>query len=142
MSDMKTFFYIHKPEHNLPNHITYENITNIDNYENNTLSNIIINDLLDFYIYDMEFELLKLIKDKLASGSTIELQAPDINELCIASANLKIDTKTTKSILFGRKSIHTIYDILDMLKHLDLQIVEKKFINIFEYYILAKKNEK
>lgn len=139
----KIFFYIY-PQNNLPIGVKYEDITNIDNYTNASISSIIINDLLDYYSYDTHNELLSLITQKLTNGGSIEIQAPDISELCIASANLKIDIETTKLILYSnnKKSINTIYDILDILNKLGLEIIEKKYINIFEYYILAIKNEK
>lgn len=127
---------------NIPNGIKYENISTIDNYNSNSIDSIIINDLIDYYDYGMEYELLKLVCDKLANKGTIEIQAPDVNELCIAVASAKIDNNLAKSILYNNKrSIHTIYDVEKMILNLDLQIVQKRYINIFEYYILAKKNE-
>lgn len=141
MSD-KILFSIY-PQHNLPQGMKYEDITNIDNYQDNSINSIVINDLLDYYSYNTDYDLLSLIKAKLIVGGSIEIQAPDIEELCIASANLKIGIDTIQSILYGdnKKSIHTIYDIINMLTKLGLQIIEKKYINIFEYYLLATKNE-
>lgn len=137
----KMFLYIDN-KHSISDDMIFENIMNIDNYTNNAINHIVINDLLDYYEYNIEYDLLKLICDKIISNGFIEIQAPDINELCIAKANLKIDDDSIKSILYNyKKSIHTIYDIENMLINLNYKIIQKRYINIFEYYILAQKNE-
>lgn len=137
----KLFFYINEIK-NIPPDIRYVDITTIDDYKDNSISNIIINDLLDYYTYNTDKELLSLLCKKIMNGGTIEIQAPDLDELCIASASLKIDQSVVKSVLYNnKKSIHTIYDIEHMLNDFGFTIYEKRYINIFEYYILAKKNE-
>jgi hypothetical protein len=99
-----------------------------------------IGDILDYYDPQYTEGLLGLISDKLNNGGHIEIQAPDISELCISSASNQIDIQTIKSIIYGRKYIHTIYDIENLLKS-KYNIYQKRYINIFEYYILAQKNE-
>lgn len=137
----KIFLYVNEIK-NIPVGIKYENISNIDNYNNNSIDHIIINDLLNYYEANINSEVLKLIRTKIAPDGIIEIQAPDINELCIAVASSNIDSNIVKSILYSnKKSIHTIYDICDMLNALGFKINQKKYVNIFEYYILAQKNE-
>lgn len=139
----KIFFYINKPEI-LPVDITYDNISNIDNYADNSIENIMLNDLLDFYIQDISEQVLRLVSNKLKIHGNIEIQGIDLNELAISIANSQIDIETAKALLYqnGRKSIHNLYGIEIILKNLGYSIDQKKYINLFEYYISAKKNEK
>jgi hypothetical protein len=139
MIQQKLFFHIHEPRH-MPVGIKYDNIQNIDKYDSKSLDYIMIGDILDYYDPQYTEGLLGLISDKLNNGGHIEIQAPDISELCISSASNQIDIQTIKSIIYGRKYIHTIYDIENLLKS-KYNIYQKRYINIFEYYILAQKNE-
>lgn len=134
----KTLFHIHEPA-SLPVGIKYDSIQNIDNYTSKSLDSIMIGDLLDYYESKYVKDVLDLIVDKLKNGGTLEIQGPDITELCISSASNKIDIDTIKSILYSRKYIYTIYDIENLL--IKLNINQKKYINIFEYYISAQKHE-
>lgn len=123
MNNKKLFLYINNI-YNLPSDTEYENITNIDHYTDNSINHIIINDLLDYYDYNTEYNLLQLICSKLHHGGQIEIQAPDLNELCITVASNKINDDLVKNILYkNKKSIHTIYDIENMLNNLGLIIL-------------------
>lgn len=121
---------------------TYDSIINIDNHNSNTIDHILIGDLLDYYDNEHIINILSLIVDKISPSGYIEIQGPDISELCVASASTQIDIDTVKDVIRNRKTIHTIYDVEQMLQNLKLTINKKRYVNIFEYHILAQKHEK
>lgn len=139
----KVFFYIDQPE-NIPIGVLYDNITNIDNYTDHSIDHIIINDLLDYYNAHISNQILDLIVRKLKFGGNLEIQGIDLYELSLAISKRQIDTEIAQVLLYrnNRKFIYTMHDIEIILKQLGLDIYNKRYINVFEYYILAKKNEK
>lgn len=138
---MKNSIYLHIENNDfIPIGLTFENITNIDSYENESIDEVYIQDLLDFYEEKNCLPVLSLIVKKLNSGGSIVIQSIDLKQLSIAIAFGEVDQQTAKSVLYpSKKSIHYINDILDMLQSLEMRIEIKKYINIFEYYIQATK---
>lgn len=139
----KIFFYIDQPS-SVPVNVLYNNISNIDNYEDNSIDHIMINDLLDFYTIEISPKILNLLYQKLKTSGLLEIQGLDLKELSLAMAKNAIEPQEAQALLYrnNRKCMHSIYDIESMLKNIGLDILQKKYINMFEYYILAKKNEK
>lgn len=138
MSD-KIYFHIDNQEF-LPVGVKFEKINNIDNYDNDSLEYILIQDLLDYYQKDDASILISTLKDKLKSGGNLSVQSVDIKQLCIAVTFDEISQDFVKDILYpNKKSIRSINDMQTILKNSGFEIEIKKYINIFEYYILAKK---
>lgn len=136
----KIFFHISEPPV-IPVDTVYDSIINIDNYQDNTIDYILIGDLLDYYDDNHTHGILQLILNKINKNGYLEIQAPDIGELCISSASSRVDIQTIKEVLKNRKTLHTIYDIDKLLDASKITISKKRYVNIFEYYILAQKNE-
>lgn len=135
----KIYFHIDNQDF-LPVGVKFEPINNIDKYNNNTIEYVIIQDLMDYYPKDDAMVLISAIKDKLVVGGLLSIQSIDLKQLCIAVTFNEINTDLVKDILYpNKKSIRSINDIQILLKNLGFEIETKKFINIFEYYILAKK---
>ena len=133
------FLHVIKPD-NLPVGIVFHNIVNIDTFAQDSLKHIIITDLLNYYADKEIFSILNLIYSKLVAGGQLEIQAPDIKQLGVAIASEEIEIDDVKEILYPlKKSIHSIYDIELMLKDIGGLIINKKYINIFEYYIVIQK---
>lgn len=132
-------FHIEKPN-SLPIGINFEDIQNIDSYENESIDHILIHDLLDFYTDQHIETLIDLIKNKIKSDGLLTIQSADIKQLGKSIAFDEIDIDLVKQILYpSKKSVHTMYEIEKILKTLNMTIVNKKYINLFEYYIVAKK---
>lgn len=136
----KIFLHIVKPEY-LPVGLVYESIQNINNLVNDSYDEICIGDLLDYIDYNEAMALLNLIRDKIKINGFITIQASDIYALSSSIAFNDIDVQTAKLVLYNqKKTIYTIYEIETELKNRNFNILEKKYINIFEYYIRATKN--
>lgn len=138
---MNEFIFLHvKKPHSLPVGVVYDNIINIDNYQNDTIENIMITDLLDYYVNDESVGVLQLIHQKLKAGGSIQIQAPDIKQLAVAILSEELSQNDVQDVLYpAKKSIHSIYDIENMAKDIGATIINKKYINIFEYYIVIQK---
>lgn len=135
----KIYFHIDNQDF-LPVGVKFEKINNIDKYENGILEYVLIQDLLDYYNKDDANVLLSVIKDKLKSGGLLSVQSLDLKQLCIAATFDEISIDFIKNMLYpNKKSIRIMNDIINLLQNMGFEIETKKYINIFEYYILAKK---
>lgn len=135
----KIYFHIDNQDF-LPVGIKFDKIHNIDNYTNNSIEHIFIQDLLDYYADSDSNNILLGLKDKLITNGLITIQSTDIKQLCVAVAFGDISIDIAKNILYpNKKSIKSIYDINNLLINNGFEIEIKKYINIFEYYIVAKK---
>lgn len=135
----KIYFHIDNQDF-LPVGVKFEKINNIDKHENDTLEHVMIQDLLDYYHKDDANVLVSVIKDKLKSGGLLSIQSLDLRQLCIAATFDEISTDFIKDVLYpNKKSIRIINDITNLLQQMGFEIETKKYINIFEYYVLAKK---
>lgn len=106
----------------------------------NTLETILMGDTLDYVTYQECIGILDGIIAKLENGGRIIIQAADIYQLCCAVAFSDMDIDTLKLVLFGGKqNMFTNYQISEEIESRGLKIVEKRFVNMFEYYIKAIK---
>jgi|APGre2960657404_1045060.scaffolds.fasta_scaffold00249_8 predicted SAM-dependent methyltransferase len=124
----------------MPTKSAYAHISDIDKYEDNSLDEILYQDLCDFFISDDATTLLQKAYQKLNHGGSIFIQGSDLRQLCMAVSFNMIDQDIVKKVLYpNKKSIHLISEMLDMLKRVGFIIDIKKYINVFEYYIKASK---
>lgn len=137
--DKKIFLHIEEQELT-PIDLKFEPISNIDSYEDNYFEEISIQDLLDYVVADNVSVTLEKIVSKLAPGGVLHIQGCDLKQIGIAIAFNKADQRLIKNVLYpNKKSIATMSNILELIKSLDLIVESKKYINIFEYYVRAKK---
>jgi len=131
--------FFHVLDHELqPPNSNIDNITNIDKYDNNSIQNIYIQDLLDFLPAHEHSIIIDKVFDKLVHGGVVHIQAPDLKHLANAIVFNTVNVSLAKEILYPKKSsISTIYDILTLLKDRFI-IINKKYVSIFEYYITAQ----
>jgi hypothetical protein len=133
------FFHIDKPS-SLPIGITFDYIKNIETYDNESIDNIYIQDLLDYYSDDQINDFIQVLKSKLKTGGTITIQSIDIKQLSRAVTFDEIETQLVKQLLYPlKRSIHTLYEIDSIFNGIDMKAINKKYINLFEYYIVIKK---
>lgn len=140
--DKKSILF-HVTEQELsPSNSDYCHISKIDEYEDNSIDEIIIQDLCDYLTESDIPNLLSKIFQKLNSNGNLYIQASDLKQLCIAVTFGMVDENIIKKVLYpNKKSIRNMSDILKYLKDLDFRISNKKYINVFEYYIKAYKYE-
>jgi hypothetical protein len=138
MSD--TVFFHRAKQEFFPVGTKFEHIDNISKYEDGSLSSIVIQDLLDFYPEEeMENVLLQIIS-KLSRGGTLDIQSIDMKMLGVAIAFNDINAELTKQVLYPfKRSIHTMSEIADICTKNGMDIIMKKYVNIFEYYISSTK---
>jgi hypothetical protein len=136
-----TKIFLHFEEQDLtPVDLKFESITNIDSHNDNSFEEISIQDLLDYIPADAVSLTLEKIVNKLAPEGKLHIQGTDLKQIGIAIAFNKADQRLIKSILYPhKKSIATLSNMVELIKSLDLIIEVKKYINVFEYYVCAKK---
>jgi hypothetical protein len=139
--DKDQLIFLHADNQELkPVNSTLVSIKNLDNYEDNTLTNTTIQDICDFFEVDKVPSLIDSIYKKLSEGSSLHVQGSDLKQLGIAIAFNKLPYDVIKKVLYSnKKSIHTMGDMINILKSCDFKITEKRYTNIFEYYIKAYK---
>lgn len=126
----------------IPTQSVYVNIDDIDQYQDNSLSEILYQDLCDYFSVDETELLLSKAYDKLERGGVLHIQGSDLRQLGIAIAFNLVSEDIIKKVLYpNKKSIHTMSEILNMLKNIGYIIEIKKYINIFEYYIKVSKDK-
>lgn len=140
IQNMKIFLHFIKPEF-LPVGFVYQNIQNIDQLHDNQYEEIMINDSLDYVEYSESTNILDILRNKLQSNGAIIIQSTDLVSLANAISFNDLDNQTAKLVLYAnhKKNIFTMNEIEIELKNRGFDVVEKKYINIFEYYIKAIK---
>jgi len=137
----KIFVHLIEPD-NIPYKLKYVEVNTINDIPDNTLETVMVSDLFDYIEYSDVISILDTLFNKLKTNGQIIVQSPDLYALSSAVAFNDIDIDTAKIILYGsqKKNMYTIYDIENELTSRNFQITEKRFINIFEFYISAIKN--
>lgn len=137
--DKKLFIHIDEQELT-PINLDFDSISNIDKYDDDSISEISIQDLCDYVPEDQISQTLEKIVKKLQPNGVLHIQGTDLKQLGIAIAFNKVELRLIRNILYpSKKSIGTLGVMIELLKSLDMIIDNKKFINVFEYYICAKK---
>lgn len=142
---MSNILYVHqhKPDH-LPVGVSYESIDNFLSIDgsNTNVDEVMITDLLDYYPESIFAKVLEEIILKIPTSGKLHIQSVDINLISTSLASGDIDDDLMKSLLYSyRRSIHTMHNIEKLLLQNKCTILNKKYINMFEYFILAEKNE-
>lgn len=126
----------------LPKNISFDSVSNIESHEDESIDNIYIQDLLDYYDHNNTRFILGVIKQKLKKKGLLSIQSIDLKQLGVAIAFGDIDTSLVRNLLYpNKKSIYELYEIELLLSEFNFEIITKKYINIFEYHILVKKND-
>tara|TARA_B100002019_G_scaffold224135_1_gene197049 strand:+ start:308 stop:727 length:420 start_codon:yes stop_codon:yes gene_type:complete len=137
--DKSIFFHVSDQELP-PSNSIYENITNIDNYDDGSIETIIIQNMCD-YLKKIDVPLaLEKIFQKLKSKGELYIQGTDLKQLGVALNFNMIESSMIKDILYpDKQSIHNMSDILKYLEDIGFETNVKKYSNIIEYYIVANK---
>jgi hypothetical protein len=138
----KKIFLYHSEIDILEEKYNYIDIKKLDEIEDNSLSSdIFIFDLLDNVTLEEADSILKKIKNKILSKTTIEIQSIDIFSISSSLLNKHIDIEMYNNMIFntGKKHIKSLERVVDLLKLNNYSILETKFINGIQYYVKAEK---
>lgn len=140
MTTESIFFHIHKPDM-MPVGIKYEHIQQLDNYADGSIASIVLQDMLDYISYENIIHMIELCYKKLGPEGLISIQGIDIHKIASAITFHEIEHDVAKKILYNnnKRSIHSRNDICNILKSCGFILETQQYINIFEYYIEAKK---
>lgn len=125
----------------IPTNTKFVSFKDIESLDDNSVDNILIQDLLD-YILESDIQLiLKLLHNKIKTGGTLCVQGLDIKLLCCSIAFDEIDISQINEVLYpNRKSIHTLHQMIKIIDSMGLfDIMIKKYANDVEYFILLQK---
>ena len=124
----------------IPSQSEYVNIKDIETYDNNSIEEILYQDLCDYVTEDGMEALLSQAYSKLSKGGVLHIQGSDLKQLGIAIAFNLVNEDIIKKVLYpNKKSIHLMSEVLAILKNIGFNITAKKYIDVFEYYIRATK---
>lgn len=124
----------------MPTNSAYCHVSEIDTHKDDSIQEIVYQDLCDYFIAEDVPAILNKAYNKLISGGSLHIQGSDLRQVGIAIAFNMISEDVIKSVLYpNKKSIHNMSEILAILKDTGFKISVKKYINVFEYYIKAYK---
>lgn len=124
----------------MPGDTEFIKIDDIQNYDDESFENILIQDLLDYFTYDNIQKQLDTIVSKLKTGGSIIVQSIDLKHIGTAIAFDEIDINSVRNALYPyRQSIHNMSHIVEYLAASGCNIIIKKYINNIEYFVLANK---
>jgi predicted SAM-dependent methyltransferase len=139
---MSTVFFHNYQQDLMPVGVSFDNLSNINNYQDQSIDKILIQDLLDYIVPEYKIPTLISLKNKLKIGGQIEIQSVDIKQLSLSVAFDDVTTELAKNLLYpSKKNIHTMKEIINDLISIGFTINIKKYANMIEYYILATNNE-
>jgi len=134
-----TLIHISKPDQ-LPPNTEFLSILDIEK-QDTKLSNVLIQDLLDYTLQSDINNLLTIIQNKLEVGGYLSIQGLDIKQLANAITFDEVDPNQINSILYPhKKSTHTMHQILSYTNNTEgWKTIIKKYVNSVEYFILLQK---
>jgi hypothetical protein len=139
----KYYIHINKPQIEVNDFEFYE-ISKLNKLKDNSISEVLIYDLLEYINYVDIYEIFKTITEKVVVDGKIHIQGTDLKSLCLAVLDSQIDSNIFRSILFGlnKKNIMSLNDTRKLIDSFSNITVNKiKFLNGVQYYIECLKNE-
>lgn len=138
----KIFLHLIEPQIKAEGFEFYD-ASKIDKIKENSLEEIIIQDLLEYFSDNDYIKILINIVSKLKPDGKLHIQGTDANSLCCGVAYSQIDVMTFKALLFGanKSNIFSLTQlktqIEDNIKSIDINKI--KFLNGLQYYIECAK---
>lgn len=119
----------------------FYNASDIDKLKENSISEILLQDFLDFNNDHDNNKILSDIVNKLKVGGILHIQSLDLRSLCNSLVYSQIDDNTFKAIVFGngKTNLYSIPQIKELIKQTNLKINKIKFLNGLQYYIECAK---
>lgn len=111
----------------------YEKLSEIND---KSLDEIFISDILDYYTDNNIPAVLSSLIAKIKHSGKLHIQSIDLEQFCFYLSNKVISTDK-KYLLFNNKNnIQTLASLCNiLLQNRYLQIISRKYLNGFEYYI-------
>lgn len=139
----KIYLHYFKPDVEL-NDFEFIEVQKLGKIKDNSLTEIIIQDLLEFNDHNTNTAILNKVLSKLKSGGILHIQGLDIKAMCYGVVYSQIDTIAFKTLVFGqgKNNIYTIAQIKKLITNemnnlFDIQKI--KFMNGLQYYIECSK---
>lgn len=134
------YIYANNPVVDLPDckNISVQEISNI---EDNSVDSLYLMNLFDLLNIDHQQKILEICIKKLKTNTgQLHIQSADLKLFCNAVTFNKISIEASQKILYqNRIYMHTMSDIINLVEASSLKCIIKKYINVFEYYILCVK---
>lgn len=109
----------------------------LEKIKDNSLTDIFITDLLDYYTDNQIPNIIESIISKLANNGILHIQSIDLEQFAIYLTH-KVIPIEHKKMLFGNKNnIQTLSLISNLIiyKYPNIKILLRQYINGYEYYL-------
>lgn len=139
VQSVKIITHFFKPEY-IPVDTQYVDLEEVIDLSDDSVDEIFIGDVLDYITYDTLGNTIDTIQKKLKVGGQLIVQAPDLFHLASALVFQDLDIETTKLTIYnGKNTMYVMKNIETELLNRNFDILQKKYKNIFEYFLIAKK---
>jgi len=124
----------------------FVHIDKLDKIKNNSIEEIVIQDLLEYHNDADNTGIINKLCAKLSVGGKIHIQGLDSKALCYGVTYAQIDTNTFRALVYGRgkNNMYNVSQIKNLIAsefNTILSINKIKFINGIQYYIECEKHE-
>lgn len=118
---------------------TFVHFTKIDKIKNSSVSEIFIQDLLEYIDASLDIrQFILVLMSKLQQNGKIYIQGNDVYNITAALLYKQINILTFKNLVygFGKKNILSFKELKNLLNDMsDGTITQSKFINGLQYFI-------
>lgn len=116
---------------------------NLSDFETNQVTELFIDNFLDYIPVENILEALTVWKTKLRHGSKLIITSNDIIQIAKAVLTKTIKIPQINQLLFGegnlgKRSCLSLEDVVSLLEHLELKIVTKR-ISEMKFTIIAER---
>lgn len=140
MSSEKKILISMDESNNIPSSFSVVLYKDIETLEDESLDELFLSNLLDSFKDSEIIGAFGEVFSKVSVRGKIHIQSIDIDQFCLyfSSRILEFDEK---NILYsGQKNIQSMAVLLKIIdKHFPCQVLAKKYVNGYEYYLLLEK---
>ena len=140
MSSEKKILISMDESNNIPSSFSVVLYKDIETLEDESLDELFLSNLLDSFKDSEIIGAFGEVFSKVSVRGKIHIQSIDIDQFCLyfSSRILEFDEK---NILYsGQKNIQSMAVLLNIIdKHFPCQVLAKKYVNGYEYYLLLEK---
>jgi len=123
-----------------PSSFTVVLYNDIETIEKETVEELFLLDLLDYFKDSEIVEVLSEILSKVCTGGRIHIQSMDIDQFCLYFSSRILEFNEKNILYSGQKNIQSMTSLLNIIdKNFQCEVLAKKYINGYEYYILLEK---
>ena len=140
MSSKKNILISAYESKKIPSSFTLVLYKDIETIEKETVDELFLLDLLDWFKESEIILALSEILSKVCAGGKIHIQSIDIDQFCLYFSSRILDFNEKNNLYSGRINIQSMTSLLNIIdKNFQCEVLAKKYINGYEYYILLEK---